>query len=713
MDPLSKQTKIRVAVLGGGPAGLSAAWGLSATEALRARYEVTIYQVGWRVGGKCASGREGPTKRIDQNGTHYLFGAYRNIFGMMRDVFDELEAKGDTRYGTFESNFIPRSLLAMKQFFDGNWETWLIQLPTNFTEPGEGGGAMPPPRDLLTMTLQWMVELFCGWQTLSCLQKVGFFPRPLDESILGRLTKRLQADVDQVLAYGGIKVLELAYELASAGRPSTPDCDVLRIVAYLLECFRSWLWCAVKGCVRTDIEVYRMWTMLDLACTVVIGGIRDRIVEPGRLADIDVYDLREWLERHGASELTLWCEQLQTWYNAVAAYRNGDPADPDISAAVALQSILRLAFTYQGAFAYQMELEVGDSVIAPVYQVLKDRGVRFGFFHRVWDVAPGEGEDADQIVRVEMERQLELKSGDPFSYDPFERVKGRNVWPNQPRWSQVADPDPDGPNTDSFYSPRRGPTVTLERGRDFDLCVYAMPVGTIPFYAKELMARREAWRRMTGLRTVETQSLRLWWSPTLRELGWPYGPPVLSAYVQPLSTWEDNDQLVRWELWPETDRPQALSTVFGPLPCEPTSPPPEDVDYPKRKQALGDQYMMKFLQFDVGGLWPRATSLQTKYGVDWNLLVSLDPSAVGPEKFHTQQRRVNVGPTERYTSAGSGTLQFRLRPDESQFGNLFLAGDWVRNGMELGSVEGAVMAGLLVSQSIADFPREVYGADGV
>src|ERR1700761_9057212 len=44
---------VRVAILGGGAAALSAAFAL--TE--RGGYEVTVYQMGWRLGGECARGR--------------------------------------------------------------------------------------------------------------------------------------------------------------------------------------------------------------------------------------------------------------------------------------------------------------------------------------------------------------------------------------------------------------------------------------------------------------------------------------------------------------------------------------------------------------------------------------------------------------------------------------------------------------------------------
>ncbi|NJP08916.1 MAG: NAD(P)-binding protein [Leptolyngbyaceae cyanobacterium RU_5_1] len=49
--------KTKIAVLGGGMGSLAAAFELSNTPELRSRYEITVYQLGWRLGGKGASGR--------------------------------------------------------------------------------------------------------------------------------------------------------------------------------------------------------------------------------------------------------------------------------------------------------------------------------------------------------------------------------------------------------------------------------------------------------------------------------------------------------------------------------------------------------------------------------------------------------------------------------------------------------------------------------
>ena len=46
--------RTRIAVLGGGPGGLSAAWHLAAQQ--RDDLEITLHTMGWRLGGKGAAG---------------------------------------------------------------------------------------------------------------------------------------------------------------------------------------------------------------------------------------------------------------------------------------------------------------------------------------------------------------------------------------------------------------------------------------------------------------------------------------------------------------------------------------------------------------------------------------------------------------------------------------------------------------------------------
>lgn len=92
--------RTRIAVLGGGPAGLSAAFHLTDPQLhpdWQDRWEITVYQMGWRVGGKGASGRRGTPvpregapgwqleadARIEEHGIHLFGNMYVNSMRML------------------------------------------------------------------------------------------------------------------------------------------------------------------------------------------------------------------------------------------------------------------------------------------------------------------------------------------------------------------------------------------------------------------------------------------------------------------------------------------------------------------------------------------------------------------------------------------------------------------------------------------------------
>jgi uncharacterized protein with NAD-binding domain and iron-sulfur cluster len=80
----------KVAIIGGGMAGLSAAWRLS-EPGWRDRFDsITVYQRGWRLGGKAASSR-GRHGRIEEHGLHIWLGYYENAFEMLRECYAELD----------------------------------------------------------------------------------------------------------------------------------------------------------------------------------------------------------------------------------------------------------------------------------------------------------------------------------------------------------------------------------------------------------------------------------------------------------------------------------------------------------------------------------------------------------------------------------------------------------------------------------------------
>ena len=82
---LGTRKPIKVAIIGGGCASIAAAFELT-RPSHKGAYRVTIYQLGWRLGGKGASGR-GPAGRIEEHGLHVWLGCYENAFGLLRELY--------------------------------------------------------------------------------------------------------------------------------------------------------------------------------------------------------------------------------------------------------------------------------------------------------------------------------------------------------------------------------------------------------------------------------------------------------------------------------------------------------------------------------------------------------------------------------------------------------------------------------------------------
>ena len=116
---------------------------------------------------------------------------------------------------------------------------------------------------------------------------------------------------------------------------------------------------------------------------------------------------------------------------------------------------------------------------------------------------------------------------------------------------------------------------------------------------------------------------------------------------------------------------------------------------------------MQWLNDNVGFLWPLATQKTNLSGLDFHLLVDPDhdPNATGIEKLSRQFYRANIDPSERYVLSVPGSGKHRLKADGSGYKNLFLAGDWIDTGYNMGCAECAVMSGLFAAQAV----RKTYG----
>jgi hypothetical protein len=71
----------------------------------------------------------GAEQWINQNGTHYLFGCYTSTIGLLEAAYSVLAQHGDTRFGTFDEQLVPRDLLVIRQLWKGAWTDWTIPMP--------------------------------------------------------------------------------------------------------------------------------------------------------------------------------------------------------------------------------------------------------------------------------------------------------------------------------------------------------------------------------------------------------------------------------------------------------------------------------------------------------------------------------------------------------------------------------------------------------
>ena len=134
------EARKEIAVLGGGVGGLTAAFELTATPELRARHSVTVYQLGWRLGGKGASGRNAAhSNRIEEHGLHIWFGFYDNAFRLMRDAYAELGREPGTPLAGFDDAFKPCDRLVLYDRQGDGWYGHSFDCPRNFLRPGDGG----------------------------------------------------------------------------------------------------------------------------------------------------------------------------------------------------------------------------------------------------------------------------------------------------------------------------------------------------------------------------------------------------------------------------------------------------------------------------------------------------------------------------------------------------------------------------------------------
>ncbi len=679
-------TRERIVILGGGVGAVAAAFALTEGDNLD-RYDVTIYQVGWRLGGKGASSRNPDAlkaHRIEEHGLHIWFGFYANALAMMERCYDELGDPNDT----FAKAFTNHSRVVLEDFHNGRWVPFPLQFPEG--DDGESADA----GDLLKALLKW-----------------------LENDVRARLGNIL----DVFDPFGKVPSL---FDFLQLGAPKGLD-DLFTGIQRTRDHMR-------KNASIFDNQRWA-WMAWDIGWAIVHGMLKHDVVRKG-FHTIDKYDLWDWLRDNGAEDYHELSVMVRGLYTQAFAFQNGHEKTRRMAAGASLRSALRMTLGYKGAFMRKMNAGMGDIVFAPFYRVLKKRGVRFKFFHRVRQLHLASN-DPTMIDKITLGRQVTLQKTSPVDpsappsccpdepeYQPLvtvpdPRVGVRHCWHLEPDHAQI-----DGADAAKMQQMKADPKryfnlesvwtswdkshekdCVLERGKHFDHVVLAISVGALRPICKELAAQSDDWKKMLKTTaTVRTQAAQLWLEPDLKGLGWTTEEPVHGAYAFPMDSWASMSQTIAAEPWPK--RPGSIAYFCGVLPHDEDDPPWfSDPDFPKRQHAKVRETMKKHLRENIGHMWPNAVGAN---GFRWDMLIDL-ANGTGEQRLDAQHIIANVDPTERYVLSVPESMEHRLPSGASGFTNLVLAGDWTRNAVNLGCVEAAVSSGMAASRGISGHPKTI------
>ncbi|MEX2517774.1 MAG: FAD-dependent oxidoreductase [Paracoccaceae bacterium] len=757
---MKQSRKVRkIAVLGAGPSALVAAYRLTEEKDWAKKYEITIYQQGWRVGGKCATGRDlDRSKRVYEHGIHGFLGCYFNALTVMKRVFDSLDRPKDHPVPDFDHAFHGMSGVVRYEMDAGKLKKWPIYAPPDWHGLTGPDGGEPTLSQLVTLApklaridvwiaglirlamgamLQAYAKTFRSLETYAFIMKTQTIPKPdgahpsVSDPAAGRFDLRIEEGEEGFnAALGGF--------LARAGAAAAQK-DFMA-VATSFKAARDYLSVIVEagggGSEAARDRLRRLALFLDFFGAIIRGAVADRVMSRG-FGPLDRMDHVDWLRKHGAAEATINSPLTSSTPNITYQYPDGDSLRPAVMAAGAYLHWTMMSFTYMGKFIEMFEAGSGETLIAPLYDALAKRGVKFAYFHKVTEmrVAP----ECMAIGEIDIDVQATVKKGEHL-YEPYVQVMNEGLkapldcWPDRPLFDQLEEGEAlnaSGADLESFWCDW-APVgrKTLKRGKDFDEVVLGISVGALPYLTRDLARRHRPWKKMLAeSRTVVTQAMQIWLNETPWDMGWngytnEYDDYLLSAnFMTQPNGQGDFSKYIKYEEWPEDHKPAALLLMCGTLPFYHRIEGNEGADFPRRIAAEVKAGSIQFLQTTGGFMLPGSTvAARQGYGdpfaFDFELLHPARPETAasarrGAERFDDQYWRVNLSPTDHYVSTPPGSTRHRLAAHDTGFDNLSIAGDWTENGLNVGSMEGSVRSGLLAAEALLGVPRSKSGVIGL
>jgi uncharacterized protein with NAD-binding domain and iron-sulfur cluster len=674
---------MKIAILGSGVGAMTAAYWLTnpSPDGTRPDHEITVYQLGWRAGGKGASGRnQDAGNRIEEHGLHMWMGFYANAFRMMRAVYGELGRDPGAPLATWRDAFSTQTATTLMDRKGTEWmrNEWILDYPRRPGTPGDQTGFPPPCGYLGTLAHKSARHID---RFLSGHHHDGCPPHEVAPHHRAAL-RTAHAVLHKVGKHAGGP-----HEPGQPGAPASSAPHHHFLLRLALKAAQKLIGLGL-AITRDCPSAHRVLYFADIAVATALGIIRD-LCGTKQWDRIDDVEWRTWLLSNGLHQQTAWCPIVRAMYDLVFAFRDGvaTPENADIAAGTATCSWMRIVFDYYDSLFFRMNAGMGDTIFAPIVEVLKKRGVKFKYFHRLREVVPSS--DGTTIDALKIGIQATTKNG--AEYEPLVDVKGLPSWPSAPLYDQLEQGEElkaRGIDLEAYDAP--WPDVApleLRRGRDFDLVVFGLSLGAVPVVCPKILEQKKPWREMVDhVRVVPTQAFQLWLSRNVADLGWPpalngrgHGErAVLSGFCEPLDTWADMSHLIPREAW---DVPVRNIAYFcGPVP-----------DGAKLQDVIAGA--RSYIDDNISSIW--TTSVRKgRFRYDWLCVPKAQGNPGEDDRFLAQYFRVNDQPTEKYVMSVTGSTRYRLDPAHPGYDNLVLAGDWVRNGFAVGCVESAVLGAM-------------------
>lgn len=679
--------RVRVAILGGGPAGLACAWLLSKPEmangksawdppgkSAKLEFELTIVERQNLPGGKAASAREvdGSKKRlIHEHGLHVLMGFYANVLGIVKLLGTE-PLLVDTPTLRVPAGAAPGDVASAWEIAIHPWSGAPASARARAPGPAVAAAA-PTAKAKVSAQSPQTPEGKAVVEEMAFEEELDKATRPSHKPLLRSLlflnrqvrqlsTKRGAKPAAIASPYHAMVLKSLAKSLSFAptstesalawsngDEPELGSADSFEQIGALARLLRQFSRAALAQAPGPGDHLAA--EALELGTTMLIG-LQDHgllpiwaFADPAKLATdsslgdwalslqqaFDSVSISKWLEDHGIAKGFVQRSRL------LAALTAGVFSTPDsMAAGTFIHGVARLVLDFEGAPFKRMRGGTGEVLIAPMYEALKKKKVDFKFGMSVAALQLAHTEDSSQVVAAKVRApgvaQLAMKF-----------VRGNATEKTRSGWE---------------VRKTKMRSTVAESLIEADAFVLALP----PFQAA---SEAPAKPLIDGLPASLQEKLeRIGSRATVSLQHWTTGSPLYPARI--------------------------VAPFPGPMRCAAAM-----------EQLAGDEgsTVLSPPVYYCGDMDDGDATAFAKQGYKtW--LSENAPSMQQGQQALDPFVSTNVDGSARYVRMDPATQAARPGIGDSGARNLWLAGDWTKGALSCGSIEHAVTSGLEVAADI-------------